>query len=111
MKSKIFQFLSVVVQMCTLEEEKDSTKESINYIDDKELLELITKVIYLIVDSLKDVLINKEKYYSLKHYELATKEEADCFNLLLFTMYVFLNRSLTREPIKSEFSAYVKNFY
>ena len=74
------------------------------------MVELIIKVIRLIVKAFGDILSNKEKYYFLKEYKKETYEEDDCFNVLLFSMYLFLNRSLIREPVKSKFSSYMKEF-
>ena len=64
----------------------------------------------MILKAFGDILSNKEKYYFLKEYKKETYEEDDCFNVLLFSMYLFLNRSLIREPVKSKFSSYMKEF-
>ena len=109
MKSKALQFLSFVTQVSTLTG-KVSADEIKNFIDDKELVELINKVIRLIVNSFEDILSNQEKYYFLKQYKQEISEEEDCFNILLFQMYIFLTRSLVREPIKTEFVEYMKQF-
>ena len=109
MKSKALQFLSFITQVSTLES-KNSVEDFKNYIDDNELVELINKLIYLIGNSFEDILSNKEKYYFLKKYDQEISEEDDCFNILLFQMYIFLTRSLIREPIKSKFSTYIRQF-
>ena len=109
MKSKAIQFLSFITQMSTLEE-KNMDEENKNYINEKELVELINKIIYLIVGTFEDILNNKEKFYFLRKYSSEVNEEEDCYNLLLFQICVFLTRSLIREPIKTEFSQHIKKF-
>ena len=109
MKSKALQFLSFIIQISTLEE-KILDEENKNYINDKELVELINKIIYLIVNSIEDILNNKEKFYFLRKYNNEMNEEEDCFNILLFQICVFLTRSLIREPIKTDFSVHIKPF-
>ena len=106
MKSKALQFLSFITQVSTLEKKTD--EENRNFIDDQELVGLINKIIYLIINTFKDVLNNKEKFLFLRKYR--DNEEEDCFNLLLFQICVFLTRSLIREPIKSQFSEHIKQF-
>ena len=109
MKSKAIQFLSFITQMSTLEE-KNTDEENKNYIEEKELVELINKIIYLIVNTFEDILNNKEKFYFLRKYNSEMNEEDDCYNILLFQICVFLTRSLIREPIKTEFSGHIKPF-
>ena len=108
MKSKAIQFLSFITQVSTLEER--NSEEEKNFINDKELVELINKIIYLIVNTFEDILSNKEKYYFVRKYKEDIKEEDDGYNILLFQICVFLTRSLIREPIKTEFSAHMKQF-
>ena len=110
MKSKTIQFLSFVIQMSAPAGGTSSLEENKNYIDTPELVELVKKVIFLIIKSFEDILSNKEKYYFIRKYNAEVNDEDDCFNLLLFQMCVFLSRSLIREPIKSEFSANVRQF-
>ena len=109
MKSKAIQFLSFITQISTLEE-KNMDEDIKNYINDKELVELINKIIILIVNSFEDILNNKEKFYFIRSYKESANEEDDCFNILLFQICVFLTRSLIREPIKTEFSTHIKQF-
>lgn len=108
MKSKAIQFLSFITQMSTIEERNDD--ENKNYINEKELVELINKIILLIVNTFEDVLNSKEKFYFLRKYNPDFNEEEDCYNILLFQICVFLTRSLIREPIKSNFSNHIKQF-
>ena len=109
MKSKAIQFLSFITQVSTLEE-RNCEEEEKNYINDKELVETINKIIFLIVNTFEDILNSKEKFYFLKKYKEIINEEDDCYNILLFQICVFLTRSLIREPIKTEFSAHIKQF-
>ena len=108
MKSKVFQFLSLIVQSSTLGK-RNIDDENKNLINDQELVELVNKIIKLIIDSFQDILRNKEKFYFLrKNREI--DEEEDSFNILLFQICVFLTRTLIREPIKSQFSPHMKQF-
>ena len=109
MKSKAMQFLSFITQVSTLEE-KNMDEDNKNFINDKELVELINKIIFLIVNTFEDILNNKEKYYFVRKYRDSINEEEDCFNILLFQLCVFLTRCLIREPIKEEFTAHIKQF-
>ena len=108
MKSKVIQFLSFITQVSTLEEKK--SEEEKNYINNKDLVELINKIIILIGNTFEDILNNKEKYYFLRKYREDIKEEDDCYNILLFQICVFLTRCLIREPIKTEFASHMKQF-
>ena len=110
MKSKIIQFLSFITQISTIEIKKNEDIENKNIINDLELVDLINKVIYLIINSFRDILNNKEKFYFIRRYSEELNEEEDSFNILLFQVCVFLTRSLIREPIKSEFSNNMKQF-
>ena len=109
MKSKAIQFLSFITQISTLDIKNFEDKNK-QFIEDKELVELINKLIMIIMNSFLDILRNKEKYYFLRRYNQEVNDEDDCFNILLFQICVFLTRSLIREPIKSEFSAHIKQF-
>ena len=109
MKSKAIQFLSFITQISTLEE-RNMDEENKNFINDKELVELINKIIFLIVNTFEDILNNKEKFYFIRNYKESANEEDDCFNILLFQICVFLTRSLIREPIKTEFATHIKPF-
>jgi hypothetical protein len=108
MKSKAIQFLSFITQVSTLEEK--NMEEEKDFINDKELVELINKIIVLIVKTFEDILNNKEKYFFLRKYKEDMKEEDDSYNILLFQICVFLTRCLVREPIKTEFSVHMKQF-
>ena len=109
MKSKAIQFLSFITQISTLEE-RNMDEENKNFINDKELVELINKIIFLIVNTFEDILNKEEKFYFIRNYKESANEEDDCFNILLFQICVFLTRSLIREPIKSEFATHIKPF-
>ena len=109
MKGKILQFLSYITQISTIDE--SNYEELKNTINEKELVELINKVIILIMNTFKDILDNEAKFKRVKRYSAQLSEEDDCFNILLFQICVFLTRCLIREPIKSEFSANIKHFF
>ena len=109
MKSKVIQFLSFITQISTIEIKKNEDDNK-NVINDQELVDQINKVIFLIINSFRDILNNKEKFYFIRRYNEELNEEEDSFNILLFQICVFLTRSLIREPIKSEFSNNMKQF-
>ena len=111
MKAMILQFLSTIVQISTLEVPK-MNEEMKNFINDKELVELVNKIIVLIIKSFEDILNNQQKFIFIRRYssEEDSNEKDDCFNMLLFQMFIFLLRALLREPIKSEFSLHIKKF-
>ena len=109
MKSKIFQFFSQIIQISTLEKNNDY-EENNNVITDNKLVDLITKIIFLIINSFEDILNNHNKFIFLRSFKEEANEEDDCFNMILYQMFIFLNRSLIREPIKTEFSKQIKNF-
>ena len=108
MKSKILQFFSFVIQISTLEKNKDD--ENKDYITDNELVQLINNLIVLIVNSFEDILNNQNKFILIRRYNELSNSEDDCFNVILFQMCVFLSRSFIREPIKSDFSKHIKKF-
>ena len=109
MKSKAIQFLSFITQISTIEE-KYADEDIKNNINDKELKELLIKLIYSIVNTFEDILNNENKFNFLRKYNGELNDEEDCYNMLLFQICVFLTRSLIREPIKSQFSGHMKQF-
>jgi len=109
MKSKAIQFLSFITQISTVEE-KFMDEDSKNSINDKELKELLIKLIYSIVNTFEDILNNENKFNFLRKYTGEFNDEDDCYNMVLFQICVFLTRSLIREPIKTQFSGHMKQF-
>ena len=67
MKSKVIKFISFIIEIST-KEKTNIDKENKNVINDQELIDLINKIIYLIIDSFRDILNNKEKLYFIKNY-------------------------------------------
>ena len=108
MKSRILQFLSLTIQISTMEEK--NLNENLNIINDNELLELVNKIIVLIINSFEDILNSQQKFIFIRRYNEDSNESDDCFNMLLFQMCIFLLRSLIREPIRSDFSKHIKKF-
>jgi hypothetical protein len=85
-------------------------EDSKNSINDKELKELLIKLIYSIVNTCEDILNNENKFNFLRKYTGEFNDEDDCYNMVLFQICVFLTRSLIREPIKTQFSGHMKQF-
>ena len=108
MKSKILQYFSFIIQILF------PKKEINNNINNDNLLIYINKINNLIINSLEDIVNNKDKYnLIIKKYGFEKNKdfkELDCYNKLLFQMIVFLSRSLLREPIKNDFSSKIKFF-
>ena len=109
MKSKVLQFFSFITQISNFEE-RDIGEEKKLIINDKELIEFVNKILNLIEKSFEDIVNNKEKFYFIKKYKETINEEDDYYNVLLFQIFVFLTRSLIREPIMTEFSKRIKQF-
>ena len=109
MKSKAIQFISLIIQISTLKEEK-MNEEEINYLGDKDLQKMISDLITLIINSFQDILNNKEKFNFIKRYTGELDDKGDSYNSLLFQICVFLTRGLVREPIKSNFSGNIRQF-
>ena len=110
MKSKAFQFLSFIIKISTLDE--GYTEENIkNKIIDGDLQKMIKNLIALIIKSFQDILSNKEKYNNIRKYSEDGVDEEDNYNDLLYQICTFLMYSLIREPIKTEFSGNMKQFF
>ena len=110
MKGRILQFISTIIQISTLEVQR-MNEENQNCINDKELVELVNKIIILIISSFEDILNNQQKFIFIRRYSIEEfNDNDDCFNAVLFQMFIFLLRSLIREPIKSDFSLHIKKF-
>ena len=110
LKSKILQFLSYVIQVSNLDEKNNINLNDKNCVGDKELIDIINKIIILIVNSFEDVLNNQEKFILVRKMTLDIGEEDDVYNNLFFQFFAFLSRGLVREPIKSQFSEHIKKF-
>lgn len=109
MKSKIFQFLSYILQLST-SEEKEYEEDKIYIINNKDLEKITNNLINLIIKSLDNILQNKNKFLLSRKYDNEMNENEDCYNILLYQICIFLSRALIREPIKSEFKTKIKQF-
>ena len=109
LKSKAIQFLSFITQISTLED-KITEEESKNVIEDKELIDVLNKLIVLIIKSFEDILKNENKFNAIRKNKGEFNDEEDSYNSLLFQICVFLTRSLIREPIKQQFMAHMRQF-
>ena len=109
LKSKAIQFLSFITQISTLED-KITEEESKNVIADKELIDVLNKLIVLIIKSFEDILKNENKFNAIRKNKGEFNDEEDSYNSLLFQICVFLTRSLIREPIKQQFMDHMRQF-
>ena len=95
MKAKAFQVLSYVIQA-------EST-----VIKNEMMIQPLSKLVNLSVSSLNFIVNEKMKYIS--EMSKNSKEFPDNnYETLIFQMMLFLSRFLSREPIISQFSTYVK---
>ena len=101
MKYHIFQFLGVVIKELSITKEIEEEKEK--YIEEKELIELINKVINLIIIDFKNIINNKNKYNCLKKYK-EHEGEIDNNNEIDSILIIFLKKCFKRQPFKSNLS-------
>ena len=109
LKSKAIQFLSFITQISTLED-KITDEETKNVIPDKDLIDLVNKLIVLIIKSFEDILNNENKFNAVRKNKGEFSEDEDSYNSILFQICVFLTRCLIREPIKQQFSGHMRQF-
>ena len=112
MKSKIIKLFSYIIEILTEKEENEDNNDTY-CITDNDLIIYINKVNNLIINSLEDILKNKEKYNILRNYKIYKESinyEKDNYNILLYEMFNFLIKNIIKEPIKSNFSPKIKNF-
>ena len=108
MKSKCFQYISFTIEHLTT---KVKSKTDTTYtIKDEVLISLLAELMSLIIKSLQDILSNKEKYSLVKNPKEGILSSDESYNNLFYFIFLFLTRCLIRDPIKSEFSTYMKFF-
>ena len=93
MKSYCFQYLSFVV-------EKLSTKEKLGNLisftlKDQFSIELFAELTRLIIESLQDILCNKEKFLIIKSSKEGILTSDKNYNNLLYYIFLFLSRCQT----------------
>ena len=125
MKSKAFEFMTIIIQYSTLssynnEENKNDININSNYykdlydnnykMDNQELVDITSKIITLIIKTFENILNDDKKFYFLRNIDDLTSDEENYTNILLYDITNFLAESLFKEPIKSEFYPHIKLF-
>ena len=108
MKSKCFQFISFSIQKLSIKLQEKSNSSLI--IQDQSFIELFVDLMKLVIKSLEDILSNKGKFHLIKTSKEGIFTSDSNYNNLLYQMFLYLNRILLRDPIKKEFSSYIKYF-
>ena len=108
MKSKCFQFISFSIQKLSIKLQEKSNSSLI--IQDQSFIELFVDLMKLVIKSLEDILSNKGKFHLIKISKEGIFTSYSNYNNLLYQMFLYLNRCLLRDPIKKEFSSYIKYF-
>ena len=108
MKSKCLQYMSFSIQKLSIKLKENGTTSLI--IKDQYFIELFADVMKLVIKSLEDILSNKDKFLLIKTSKEGIFTSDSNYNNLLFHIFLFLSRCLLREPIKKEFSSYIKHF-
>ena len=116
MKANAFQFMSLIIEYSTMSSIIEDNNDSKNYedkknvIDNKDLVDISSKLITLIIKCLEDILNEEKKFNYLRRIDDDRSDEENYHNLLLYQIIDFLKESLTKEPIKSEFYQHIKLF-
>ena len=117
MKANAFQFISLIIEYSTMssnieknENYSDNFEDNINIMDNKDLIDISKKLISLIIKCFEDILNDAKKFNFLRKIDDERSDEENYLNLLLYQIIDFLKESLTKEPIKSEFTNNIKLF-
>ena len=94
MKSHIFQCLCLIVENHVYQ---------LNNINNNDFLNIIYQIIYLIQESIKQILENENIFFNLRKIDDEKGEEEEYYNMLLYNMLYFLSKTIIKEPIKTEF--------
>ena len=101
LKAKALQVYTTIVQISSNIEKEITIKE---------LIQVSLNIIQLIVSSLEDLLKNTNKLNHVIDSCCVGNNLNNPFEIILYHMFSFLTRALIREPIKTHFSPYLKNF-
>ena len=112
MKANAFKFMSLIIEYSTMSSNsEDNFIEDRKYtIDNKDLVDISSKLITLIIKCFENILNCQKKFHFLRKIDEDRNDEENEFNLLLYEIIDFLKISLTKEPIKSEFYQHIKFF-
>lgn len=88
LKSKAIQFLSFITQISTLED-KITEEESKNVIEDKELIDVLNKLIVLIIKSFEDILKNENKFNAIRKTKVNSMTKKIVIILYFFKFVYF----------------------
>ena len=116
MKSKAFQFMSLIIEYSTMSSYDNGDKNNNNIdeknykIDNNELIDITSKIIKLIIKSYENILNDNKKFYFLRKLDDESSSEYNYHNMLLYHMTNYLAESLVKEPIKSDFYQHIKLF-
>ena len=108
MKSNCFQFLSFTIGKLSIKSKKG--KFTSFTLKDQYLIELLAELTKLVISSLQDILSNKEKFLTIKRSKEGIFSSDNNHNNLLYHIFLYLSRCLTRNPIIKEFSSHMKYF-
>ena len=79
-------------------------------IDINEIVDLFKKIIILIINSVQDILNNREKFILIREKDYYENNSNSSYNILFFDAFIFLSESLLMPEIKQEFSSYIDKF-
>ena len=101
LKAKTLQLYTTIIQISSNIEKEITIKD---------LIQICINIIQLIVSSLEDILKNSDKlkYIIERNYEENFFNNS--FEIILYHMFNFLSKTLIREPIKTQFFPFLKNF-
>ena len=109
MKFCVFQFLDTIIKILTFEDTRNNELK----INEKELIELVYKIIDLIIKDFKDIINNKAKYNDLLK-NIETKDSSNDYikeiNLIANILLYFLKTCLIIEPFQSNLSFDIQYF-
>ena len=108
MKSKCFQFMSFSIQKLSVYIGQNANSSLT--LQNQDFIELFATLMKLSIKSLEDILSNKEKFLLIKTSKEGIFQSDTNYNHLLYQIFLFLSRCLLRNPIKQEFSSYIKYF-
>ena len=121
MKANAFKFINLIIQFSSMSSifnnnDNNNNNNIINFEDKKNIInnqniiDITSKLITLSIKSFESILIYEKLFYFLRKIDIERNDEENCYNILLYEIISFLSESLTKEPIKTEFSQHIKLF-